>query len=190
MTNATGIISRVNPAFERLTGYSSLEAVGRDFSLLTARGPHSEDYGRIWSRIFEHRPFIGRIELKNKSSHSFPVEITVTPVMDTRSQITSLVCTGVAITEEIANDPNLIRNEKDTDRIRDAGPALLNALMAITAQADLVSESLPPEHPLKPRLCAITTGCRSATAIVRSLMTGLTAGENDAEKTLAAAAAR
>src|SRR5436190_7382240 len=39
ITDAAGLISRVNPAFEKLTSYSSIEVIGKDMSLLIANGP-------------------------------------------------------------------------------------------------------------------------------------------------------
>jgi hypothetical protein len=42
------MIERVNPAFEELTGYSSVEAVGQDLSWIAADGPMSDTYRRIW----------------------------------------------------------------------------------------------------------------------------------------------
>ena len=41
IADSAGIITRVNPAFERLTGYSALEIVGKDLSVFTDGGPES-----------------------------------------------------------------------------------------------------------------------------------------------------
>ena len=49
-TDAAGLLQRVNPAFEQLTGYSSLEVVGKDLSWLAAEGPSSKAYRQIWHR--------------------------------------------------------------------------------------------------------------------------------------------
>jgi len=57
ITDAADLISCVNPAFEKLTGYSSFEVLGKDMSLLIADGPQSDDYRQIWSRIFQQRAF-------------------------------------------------------------------------------------------------------------------------------------
>mgnify|MGYP003918925975 CR=1 FL=1 len=55
IADSAGIITRVNPAFERLTGYSALEIVGKDLSVFTDGGPESKLYQAIWRRIFEEK---------------------------------------------------------------------------------------------------------------------------------------
>jgi PAS domain-containing protein len=42
------MIERVNPAFEELTGYASVEAVGQDLSWIAADGPKSEAIWEPW----------------------------------------------------------------------------------------------------------------------------------------------
>src|SRR5258708_19982683 len=52
-----GVIERVNPAFEDLTGYSSLDAVGKDLSWIVADGPMSDSYRRLWEQVFQCRTY-------------------------------------------------------------------------------------------------------------------------------------
>jgi PAS domain S-box-containing protein len=74
VTDQTGVISCVNPAFEKLTSYSSMEAVGKDMSVFIAAGPQSDRYRGIGKRILQQRAFSGPVQLKKKSEAS-----TVTP---------------------------------------------------------------------------------------------------------------
>src|SRR5438874_9532261 len=92
ITDAAGLISRVNPAFEKLTSYSSIEVIGKDMSLLIADGPQSGDYGQIWNRIFQQRAFSGPVRLKKKSGEHCDTDMTLTPLSDGRGQITNVVC--------------------------------------------------------------------------------------------------
>ena len=62
--DSTGIITRVNPAFERLTGYSSLEIVGKDLSRITEGGAQAKAFQAIWRRVFEEKQFNGVVSLK------------------------------------------------------------------------------------------------------------------------------
>ena len=66
ITDQAGLITRVNPAFEELTGYSAIQALGKDLSAFIARGPHSDEYREIWARIFQQRAFSGTVQLKKK----------------------------------------------------------------------------------------------------------------------------
>jgi PAS domain S-box-containing protein len=70
-TDPAGMIERVNPAFEELTGYSSVEAVGQDLSWIAAEGPKSDSYRRIWEQVFQGRAFRGNLQVRRK--HGAPL---------------------------------------------------------------------------------------------------------------------
>ena len=80
IADAAGIITRVNAAFEQLTGQSSLELVGKDLSVITEGGAHCQDYQQIWRSIFEGKQYTGTLKLKTKSAAFFEGEVTITPV--------------------------------------------------------------------------------------------------------------
>src|SRR5579864_690255 len=89
-TDAAGILQRVNPAFEKLTGFASTESVGKDLSWMAAEGPSSDAYRRIWQEIFATRTFRGTLKVRRRDGNSFPMELTAISVRDTKGQITSL----------------------------------------------------------------------------------------------------
>jgi PAS domain S-box-containing protein len=170
MTDAAGIIFRVNPAFERLTGHSSIQAVGKDVSSLIAGGPQSEDYRRLWARIFSQRTFTGQVQLVSRSSEKFSAEIVATPVLNTHGHIAGLVCTlssphgapsvpAPALTSLPATD--------STSRTRELARDVNQHLLPVLANAELTLESLPSESPLRARLRVIRNGARRATEIIR-----------------------
>lgn len=79
-TDPTGMIERVNPAFEELTGYSSVEAVGQDLRWIAADVPMSDTYRRIWEQVFQDR--------------ACELDVLIAPVRDNKERIASLLCTG------------------------------------------------------------------------------------------------
>ena len=95
-TDPAGVIERVNPAFEILTGYSSVEAVGKDLSWIAAEGPSSEAYRKIWEQVFQGRPYRGALQLRRKGKDDDPCELDVliAPVRDGKGRTASLLCTG------------------------------------------------------------------------------------------------
>lgn len=168
ITDSAGIIARTNPAFEKLTGYSSHEAVGKDLSALSADGPHSEDYRQIWERVLQQRQFSGSITLRHKSDQRIAVEITVTPVLDTRGQIGNLVCT-CSSAEQSDSRVVPIASAAKPEQIKEVAHALNNTLMTAMAQAELSFELLAPEHAVRVRLKGIKYACRRAADLVRLL---------------------
>jgi len=169
ITDATGIIARTNPAFEKLTGYSSQEAVGKDLSALSADGPHSQDYKQIWERILQQRPFSGPIVLRQKYAERVAVEIIITPVLDAQGQIGNLVCTCNALGRTSSSVEQSSAPTAKPDQIKEVAHALNNTLMIAMAQAELSFELLAPEHPVRVRLKGIKQVCRRAADLVRLL---------------------
>jgi PAS domain S-box-containing protein len=170
MTDAAGIIGRVNPAFEKLTGYSSLQAVGKDLSSLIAGGAQAEGYRQIWGRIFSHRPFVGEIEIQPQSGAACRVDLIVSPVLDNRGQITGLVCNCVqrgAQAFHSAPDAGTISPTPERRGISELADALNNFLLPVLANAELTLEALPADSPLRSRLRVIKSGTRRASDLVR-----------------------
>ena len=55
ISDAAGVLTRVNAAFEPLTGHSSMELIGKDLSLIMEGGGQSSEYQQIWRDIFEEK---------------------------------------------------------------------------------------------------------------------------------------
>lgn len=166
ITDPAGIIARVNPAFESLTGYSSHEAVGKDLSILTADGPHSAIYRKIWERILQQRSFSGSLRLRRMSEECLTIEITVTPVLDLDGQVESLVCTCHPAEETY---PSRSLNELPSakpEQVKEVAHALNNLLMVATSYADLAFDALPVENPVRVQMQVIKQACRRAADVV------------------------
>jgi PAS domain S-box-containing protein len=169
MTDGTGIVSRVNPAFEKLTGYSSLEIIGKDLSSLIAGGPQADDYRRIWGRIFSHQPFSGEVGLQSKSGAACGVDLVVSPMLDNHGQITGLVCNCAERTgKSMQSAPAADAPPTPVGRgIGEFAHALNNLLLPVIANAELTLEALPSDSRLRSRLRVIKSGARRASDLVR-----------------------
>ena len=164
----TGLISRVNPAFEQLTGYSAVEVLGKDLSVFIAGGPHSDEYREIWGRVFQQRAFCGPVRLKTKSGRECATEMTLTPLSGARSQITSIVCSCRSLSEA---SPQAARaSAANSGPSAEIARQLNNVLLTLTASADLTYRSLPPEHPLRSRLHDMKAGAHRASNLARLLL--------------------
>ena len=89
----------VNEAFERRTGYSQAEVLGRTPRLLQGPGTQREALDRI-RQAMEHQERI-RVDLMNytKAGEPFWVELDVSPVWDRQQQLTHWVAVARDITE-------------------------------------------------------------------------------------------
>jgi PAS domain S-box-containing protein len=168
-TDEAGILQRVNPAFERLTGYSSMESVGKDLSWIAAGEPLSETYRKIWQDIFEGRTFSGSVQIRRRDGTLLCIELTAIPVRDTKGRITNLVCTGQ---EAFGRGENQSRTAgcqncgAIASRSRAALEEIDNLLMSVRPDVGLAMDLLPPGHPARQHLerirFAVERGCELA----------------------------
>jgi diguanylate cyclase (GGDEF)-like protein/PAS domain S-box-containing protein len=101
ITDRTGVIEYVNPAFERLTGYSGAQAVGRTFKLLQSGLHPAEFYAALWERLDRGEVFQDVFINRRNGGALFFEEKTITPIRDSLGRITHFVSTGKDITERI-----------------------------------------------------------------------------------------
>lgn len=99
ITDRNGVIEFVNPAFERLTGYSKEEVVGRKGNILRSGQLAEEFYATLWKTILAGRPFRGEFVNRRKDGTLFYEEKTITPVLNEHGQITHFVSVGRDIGE-------------------------------------------------------------------------------------------
>jgi PAS domain S-box-containing protein len=112
LTDPDGIIEYVNPAFERETGFSKPEAVGRNMSIL-ASGKHSESFfADLWKTIKSGGVWSGQITNKKKTGELYEEEMTVSPVEDSSGVITHFIAIKRDVTERKILQNQLIQAEK------------------------------------------------------------------------------
>src|SRR5438067_13829366 len=88
ITDRTGVIEYVNPAFETLTGYSREEAVGRTPRILKSGQQSADLYQELWETILAGNVFRGVLVNRKKNGQIFYAEKTITPLRDSEGEIT------------------------------------------------------------------------------------------------------
>ncbi|MBI5591107.1 MAG: PAS domain S-box protein, partial [Deltaproteobacteria bacterium] len=107
ITKPNGVIEYVNPAFERLTGYSREDAVGKPASILkSGRHPRSF-YTSMWDTILAGKVFRGVTINKKKDGDYYYEEKTITPLKDSEGHILYFVSVGKDITERVRAEEEL-----------------------------------------------------------------------------------
>ncbi len=101
VTDAQGVILRVNRAFSETTGYSAEEVVGKTPSILRS-GRHDEAfYRQMWQSILESGSWQGQIWDRRKNGEIYPKWLTISAVKDSFGDITNFVATHFDITDRI-----------------------------------------------------------------------------------------
>lgn len=101
ITDETGVIEYVNPAFESLTGYARAEAVGRTPRILKSGAHDAEFYRGLWRSILGGKLFHEVFVDRRKSGELFHAENLIWPVFNRYERITNFVCETRDVTERV-----------------------------------------------------------------------------------------
>lgn len=91
ITDSHKVIRSVNPAFERISGYSASEAVGCTPALLKSSHHDGNFYREMWETLRANGQWQGGIWNRHKNGEIYPVWLNITTVRDSRQQIINYV---------------------------------------------------------------------------------------------------
>jgi PAS domain S-box-containing protein len=103
ITDASGKIQYVNPAFTALTGYSCDEAVGQNPRLLKSGRNSIAFYEEIWSTIRSGRVWHGEVINRRKDGTFYDEEMRIAPVRDESGVTTGYIAIKHDITERLVH---------------------------------------------------------------------------------------
>ncbi|MDR2637269.1 MAG: EAL domain-containing protein [Zoogloeaceae bacterium] len=87
VTDTTGRILDVNPAFERTTGYSRREAQGENPRILKSGRHDDKFYCEMWSSLLQHHAWQGEIWNRRKNGEVYLELLSITAVCDDEGHI-------------------------------------------------------------------------------------------------------
>lgn len=91
ITDATGTIVSINPAFSTVTGYTADECIGKNISLLNS-GKHEPEFFRsMWSAVQAEDRWTGEIWNRRKDRNEFPCMLTIATIRGGDGKIVNYV---------------------------------------------------------------------------------------------------
>jgi PAS domain S-box-containing protein len=135
VTDPSGKIEFVNPAWEHLNGYEIDEALGKNANLVKS-GEHGSDfYFQMWDTILACRIWRGEIVNQRKDGSTYEAVLTITPVSDEKGDIVNFV--------GVQHDISML---KELDRLKsqfvsDVSHELRTPLTNIRLYLDLLSQT-------------------------------------------------
>jgi len=99
ITDITGAVQYVNPAFTQMTGYRAAEVLGQNLRLLKSDRQNKAYYTDLWQTILSGRTWHGQLIEQRKDGTVYEEEMTIAPVKDPTGVITSFVANIRDVTE-------------------------------------------------------------------------------------------
>jgi len=109
VTDAKGIIVRVNRSFTTLTGFQANEVIGETPRILQSGCHNAEFYATMWRAIDQDGFWQGEVWNRRKNGEVFPEWLTITTVRDPSGHVTHYVGNFSDITRRV-EDENKIHN--------------------------------------------------------------------------------
>ncbi|ABK44728.1 diguanylate cyclase/phosphodiesterase with PAS/PAC sensor(s) [Magnetococcus marinus MC-1] len=107
ITDAQGDITDVNPAYQRIMGYTRDEIVGQNPSILKS-GRHDEQfYEQMWNEMLSEGHWQGEIWDRRKSGEIFPKWLTIDAIRDEQGVISNFVGLFMDITQQKETEEQL-----------------------------------------------------------------------------------
>jgi PAS domain S-box-containing protein len=173
ITNAEGVIAYVNPAFEAVTGYTRVEAVGRKPSLLKSGAQDDAFYRALWETISGGKTWHGRMVNRKKDGTHYTEDATISPVRDATGDITSYVAVKRDITHALALEAQFLQSQKMEGIGRLAGGVahdFNNCLNVIQGFTQICLGKLHEGDPLSDDLHQVLKASDRAASLTRQLL--------------------
>jgi PAS domain S-box-containing protein len=107
ITDPEGTITYVNPAFERITGYDSEEAVGETPRILKSGEMPQEYYEQLWTTVLDGEVWEEEIIDRRASGELYYAHQTIAPVKDQAGEVAALVAIQTETTERKEREERL-----------------------------------------------------------------------------------
>jgi len=107
ITDTTGRIVDVNPAFIKVTGYTREEALGKTPRLLQSGRHDAKFYAEMWQSIKGTGKWSGEVWNRRKNGEAYPEWLSITTVTGEDGEITHYVGSCIDITERKQSEADI-----------------------------------------------------------------------------------
>jgi PAS domain S-box-containing protein len=173
ITDVTGTILQVNPAFEKTTGYSREEVIGRNPRLLKSGRHDAAFYAQMWAVLHRGEVWRGRLFNRRKDGTLFEEDATISAVRDDGGRVVNYVAVKRDVSHETRLEQQFLQAQKMEAVGRLAGGVahdFNNLLGVITGYGEIVQRRLAAEDPLQGRMEQILKAASHAAGLTRQLL--------------------
>ncbi len=87
ITDPEGKITYVNPAFERVSGYTSDEVIGKNPNIFSSRKHHPSFWQKMWQTISSGKVWVGEVENNRCNGEPFYTQLLISPIINNNQEI-------------------------------------------------------------------------------------------------------
>ncbi len=174
ITDNAGTMLYVNPAFEKITGYTSAEAIGLTPAILKSGKQDGLFYKGMWETITKGNVWNGRMVNRKKSGEMFDEVSTITPIRDNAGLVTGYV----AVKRDVTRETILEKELKQSQKLKAIGTMaggiahdFNNILMPIIGYTQIIKEKIGDNPEVLELLSDVITAGRRAQELVKSILT-------------------
>lgn len=107
ITDLIGEVEYVNPAFEKNTGYSAHEVVGKNPRFLASGRTPRQHYQELWQRLSQGETWQGELYNLRKDGVEFREWATISPLRDEQGQVTHYLASKLNITQRVEDEARI-----------------------------------------------------------------------------------
>lgn len=109
ITDADRVIEYVNPAFERMTGYTASEVIGQTPSLLSSDHNEPGVRERLRDAVDAGQEFHGMLVNRRRSGELYYADMSIAPIRDDEGRVSHYIGTQYDVTEQLQKEHELTR---------------------------------------------------------------------------------
>lgn len=163
ITDADARMQYINPYFEKKSGYSASEVLGRNPSMFKSEQTPMELYVEMWNTISNGKVWHGELINKDKSGQHYSEDTHIAPVMDETGKISQYVCLKIDNSErkhaerrlsesyqELQRLSSYLENLRENERAkiaRDLHDEMGSLLVALKMRVAWLTSKLPAQSP-------------------------------------------
>lgn len=172
ITDLQGKMVYVNPAFEKASGFSKEELLGK-YPNIFSSGKHSPRYwDKMWESIQSGKVWVGEVENKKRDGEPFYTQLLISPILDYEKKVIGYFGIHRDLTEKKNLEKQLIHTQKmESIGTLAAGVAheVGNPLTSISALVQIVQRQTDDEF-IKEKLELVKKQVTRISKIIRDLV--------------------